>query len=48
MKSSFNILLQYTQNLEENIQTLYTQLITNHDNQESYEAPEWNLTMYPY
>ena len=35
MKSSLNILPQCTQNLEENIQTLYTQLITNYDNQES-------------
>ena len=44
MKSSLNILLQYAQNVEENIQTLYAKLITNHDNQKTYEAPQWNLT----
>ena len=44
MKSSLNILLQYTQNLEENIQTLYTKLVTNHDNQKTYKAPQCNLT----
>ena len=33
MKSSLNILLQYSKNIEENIQALYTKLITNHDNQ---------------
>ena len=35
MKSSLNILLQHAQNLEENIQTLYTKLITNHDDQKT-------------
>ena len=43
-KSSLNILLQYAQNLEENIQTLFATLITNHDNQKTYGAPQWNLT----
>ena len=43
-KSSLNILLQYTQNLEENIQTLYTKLVTNYDNQKTYKAPQRNLT----
>ena len=44
MKSSLNILLQYTKNLEENIQALYTKLITNYDSQKTYEAPQQNLT----
>ena len=43
-KSSLNILLQYTKNLEENIQTLYTKLVTNYNNQKIYEASHWNLT----
>ena len=42
-KSSLNILLQYVQGLEENIQTLYTRLVTNNNNQEAYKAPQRNL-----
>ena len=43
-QASLNILLQYAQNLEENIQTLYTRLVAKNDNQKSYEAPQWSLT----
>ena len=43
-KSSLNILLQYTQCLAANIHTLYTKLITNNDDQKTYNAPQQNLT----
>ena len=43
-KSSLNILLQYAQGLEENIQTLHTRLVTNNDNQKSYKATQRNIT----
>ena len=39
-KSSLNILLQYTKGLGQNIQTLYTRLVTNNGNQKTYEAPK--------
>ena len=44
IKFSVNILLQYAQELEENIQTLYTKLVTNYYNQKTLKAPERNLT----
>ena len=43
-KSSSNTLPQYAQDLEENIQALYTKLVTNYDNQKTYKAPQWKLT----
>ena len=43
-KSSLNILLQYAQDLEENIQTLYTKLVTDNNDQKTYDALQWNLS----
>ena len=43
-KSSLNILLQYTQDPEENIQTLYSKLVTDNYYQKTYDAPQWNLS----
>ena len=41
--SSSNTLLQYTLDLEENVQSLYTQLVRD-TNQKAYDAPKRNLT----
>ena len=38
-KCSLNISLQYAQDWEGDIQTLYTKLITNNDDQKTYDAP---------
>ena len=42
-QASLNILLQYAHDLEGNIQTLYTRLVTKND-EKSYEALQWNFT----
>ena len=38
-RSSLNLLLQYTQDLAENIKTLYTKLVTDNHNQKTYATP---------
>ena len=41
--SSLNILLQYAQDLEENIQAFYTKLVTDNYDQKTYDAAQQNL-----
>ena len=39
-KSSLNLLLQYAQDLEEDIKTLYTELVTDNHNQKTYDTAQ--------
>ena len=44
-KSALNTLLEYAQDLDENLKTLYSKLVTNNNSdQKSYDANQWNLS----
>ena len=43
-KSSFNTLLEYVQDLDDNIKTLYAKLVTNNYDQKTYDANQQNLS----
>ena len=41
-KSSLNTLLEYAQDLDDNIKTLFTKLVTTNYDQKTYNANQWN------